>query len=156
MEYIVRSVTVAASPEHVFPLISQPGYLPKLLPGDAEIDDVQRAGAHDWRYHWTRRLLNVHFDGIATVMVDTPARSVTIKTTGGLLCAAAWALEPLDGETHVTLSADCAIPTPLLHKHTLDSVRDALVRDVEQTLANLRALVETQRKSQAVGHTNAF
>jgi len=51
----------------------------------------------------------------------------------------------------VTLTADCAIPTPLLQKHTREAVRTALVRDVEQTLGNLRALVETQRAGHVAG-----
>lgn len=146
METIVRSATIPAAPEIVFPFLAQPEYLPRILPGSAEVDDIQRVGLHDWHCHWNRRLLNVHFDGVAAARVDAQAHRVTIKTTGGLLSMVAWVLDVVEGETRATLKAECTVPTPLLHKHSADSVREALAADVEQMLVNLAALAESAPK----------
>lgn len=143
MEHIVKTATINAEPAKVFPLIADPLYLFKLLPDVLEVEDIQRLPTHGWRYRWSRKLLNVHFNGIAFSTPIAPPYQLSVETSGGLVCSIRWSLEGVDGQTNVTVSAEYTIPAPLLHKHSQEAVRSALVHDIEQMLANLAALAES-------------
>ena len=142
MENIVRSVTVAAEPKHVFRLISQPAYLVRLLPGEAEIDGQERLSPEGWRCHWVRKLLNVRFDGLVEVVPLAWEKGVLVRMSGGLNCTSRWTLSPQHNGTYLTVSLEYGIPSPLLQKHSSEAIRAALTGDLEHMLAQVSAAVE--------------
>lgn len=144
MEHVERSTIIAAPPQVAFALISQPQSLCKLLPGHAALAAVEVLDASSWRCHWSRLFMDVHFEGWYMFTSDPSRRSVTMTATGGLVSNCLWALEPTDGGTRVTLHVDAQLPMPLMRKHALGDLREAIVRDAEQMLANLVALVSPE------------
>lgn len=145
MEHIVKSVTVAATPESVFPLISLPKYAAQIIPGLTQVRDVEQLSMRGWRYHWTREFLGAYFEGTTRMTVEAFAHQLTVRTTGGLACNEVWTLEADGDNTHVTLTCDFVLPMPLMHKRALGDIREGLEREAEQQLANLRALVEAEK-----------
>jgi uncharacterized protein YndB with AHSA1/START domain len=144
MEHIVKSVIVPAKPERVFPLISTPKYVSRLLPGKAQISDVESLPMGGWRYRWMREFLGVRFEGGALVTVSAYAHKLMVRRAGGLVVTEVWTLQPDDEGTRVTLACDFVLPPPLLQKHERDDIYAGFVQDVEQTLTNLCTLVEME------------
>lgn len=141
MEHIERSAMVAAAPEVAYALLARPESLCKLLPGRASLAETEILDATSWRCHWSRQFMSAYFEGWTTATTDAANRSVTLKSTGGLVSNCVWTLAPTDGGTAVTLQADMRLPMPLMRKHALGDLREGVVRDVEQMLANFVALL---------------
>lgn len=141
MKRIVETIDLDIDPAIVFRVLSDPWNVESIWPEVIRVDGIERLSHDRWRFRWTRRLLGVRFEGLTELVAFPPHKGILCQITGGTHALMEWVLDKTEQGTHVTLYLDYTPPAPLLHKHSEQSIADAVAADAKAALSNLAAFV---------------
>lgn len=142
MATLERTITVQASPEHVFRFVDDPHHLMAVLPGLLDVCNVQRLPNNGRRFKWTYKMAGVHFEGFCETTDYLFGQREVSQTHGGITSTIAWTLRPTSEGTQVNLNVDYKVPPPLIGRLTEEFIIHHNEQQAECLLKNLKGWIE--------------
>lgn len=141
MQRIDRTLTIKAPPHTVFDYINEPANLARWWPESGEIFDLLRLHNGGSRYHWTAKVIGVHFEGICEDVEVKRHQHIVSHVTGGLHATLTWDIRQESEDAALAFSLEYGIPVAL-HSHSTKSIIDTIELDVDQFLTKIRTEIE--------------
>ena len=142
MNKIERTITINAPVHTVFETIREPLNLPKLCTNLMAVADVQQIPSGGKNFKWEYKIMNVRFWGTSSVTEYDIHRRIVNSIQGGITGKLTWLFSAENGQTHVSLSIEYGLPSPLVQKHGANDVIRENEDAVTALLENLKAMLE--------------
>lgn len=143
MAKVEKSIIINAPLEKVFAYIEDPMSNPEWMVGMVEAKDVtvtdEGVGSH---FRWVYKMAGMRFEGESTTTEYIPNQRMVSQSKGGILSTWTWTFDPHDGGTKVNLVVEYTVPVPVLGKLAEALVLKQNERDLDRSLANIKAKME--------------
>lgn len=130
MATIERSIVIEAPLEKVFDYMDYPPHQAEMLPNGGSRSD------------WTYKMFGVKLEGSVEAVEYGPNEKIFFEMTGSIGGRISWTFEERNNAKEVTYHADYALPIPRLGEPLTELAAGYNEREVEATLANLKARME--------------
>lgn len=142
MATVERSITIEAPLEEVFDYMDHPPHQVEITPGIIEVENVERLPNGGSRSDWVYKMAGVKFSGSVEAVEYEPNEKLAFDMTGGIEGRIVWTFKERNNGTEVTYHADYTVPVPRLGESLARLAAGYNEREVEATLANLKARLE--------------
>lgn len=135
-------IEVEASPEDVFAFMDEPSKQVKITPSLVEVTDVRRLANGGKQAEYTYTLAGVELGGTVRDIERQPPNRLVQSLSGAIDGTIRHTFEAVDAGTLVTYAAEYDLPQTVLESVLEPIVRTYNEKEVEATLANLKAHLE--------------
>ena len=137
-----NSIVIHAPPDRVFAYVDDPMTLVEWLQGMVEIRNVIGSGAGQ-QQEWTYKMAGLLLRGQATVVEHVPNKRAVHQTIGTINSDFAYAVEPHEEGSVLTLEVEYSIPIPVLGKLAEHIALRRNEREFEMALRNVKEMMES-------------
>jgi uncharacterized membrane protein len=139
---IHKSITIKASADRVYELLTSPEHLPEIWPSLIEVTNVKRSadGAHS--FDWTYKMAGLRFRGHSQTTEIEKNKRVVVKSEKGIDAVFRYVLAGENGETKVTMEIEYKIPNTALEKLAGPLVERLNEKEASLLLDNMKARLE--------------
>jgi uncharacterized protein YndB with AHSA1/START domain len=146
MTAVEATVQIDAPATAVFAYMDKPANQPEITPSLVRAERLEGLPNGGKRVAYTYRIFGVDFEGELEATSYEPERRIRWAMTGDLQGAIEWTFTAHDGGTRVTYAAEYERLVPIVGWLLVPLVRWYNERELRQTLANLRARIETRSR----------
>lgn len=143
MSRVADDIHVDVPPEAAFEYMDVPEHQAEISPSLSTVETVEALPGGGKRAAYTYRMAGVPLEGEVTAVAYDPPRRIVFEMTGALEGTIEWTFAPEDEGVRVSYTAEYDLPIPLLDRLAEPFVRAYNERELETTLRNLKARLET-------------
>ncbi|KYH25329.1 polyketide cyclase / dehydrase and lipid transport [Halalkalicoccus paucihalophilus] len=147
MVRIERDVWIDAEHKAVFEYMASPENHLNVMPSLHRIENVEELPSGGHRGEFRFKMVGIPIEGRFEDIEFVPNERRVYEMSGDVEGSMHYTFEPADGGTHFTCVMDVAFPSRVLDRVLRPVVRKYNEREVETMLANLKTLMETERKT---------
>lgn len=141
MVSLTKSVVVNAPADKVFAYVTEPTKMAEWLVSMVEARDVIGSGEGQ-QYEWTYKMVGLQLRGQSTVVEHVPNEVSVHQSIGSIDSSWTLGVEPHGAGTTLTVEVEYNIPVPVLGRMAERFLLKRDARDLEQSLANAKELLE--------------
>ena len=141
MVSLTKSVVVNAPADKVFAYVTEPTTMAEWLVSMVEARDVIGSGEGQ-QYEWTYKMAGLQLRGQSTVVEHVPNEVSVHQSIGSIDSSWTLGVEPHGEGTTLTVEVEYTIPIPVLGKMAERFLLQRDARDLEQSLTNVKEMLE--------------
>lgn len=147
MATVERSITIEAPLREVFEYMDYPPHQAEISPSIVEVENVERLPNGGSRSDWVYKMVGVRLRGSVEAVAYEPNERIVFDMRGSIEGQIRWEFKRRSGKTEVVYHADYTVPVPRLGEPLAKLASGYNEREVESTLANLKARMEDRDES---------
>jgi uncharacterized membrane protein len=141
MASVKKSIVIDAPVEKVFGYLRDPMSNLEIMPSMVQVHEMGGEGVGA-KFRWVYRMAGMNFEGESTVLEFVPGERFVTQSRGGIESTWTWDFAPENGGTRIDLQVDYSVPVPVLGRLAEALVVKQNDRELDTTLANIKARVE--------------
>ena len=141
MERVEKSISIDAPVEKVFAYLRDPMSNLEIMPNMVQVSPVAGEGVGA-EFRWVYRMAGLNLEGKSTVLEFVPDERFVTQSQGGIESTWTWDFAPENGGTRLDLAVEYTVPVPVLGRLAEALVVRQNERELDTTLANIKARVE--------------
>ncbi len=144
MPTIQKQVHLNVTASAAYRYLLDPAHVLAFCPNVVDVSEIRKQSPTDTHFLWRYNMIGVRFEGEAIMKEEKYGEQIHIRVSGGIHASATWMLTPADSGINLSILAEYAVPKPLLHSHSEETIIRANAHTVDCMLENLKMLLEVE------------